>query len=312
MIEIQDKQKVLNILNSTLGSPDNGKPNEYIYYCPFCHHHKKKLNINTENQKWHCWVCDAKGKRIFSLLKRLDVDARDLNIIRGIYKNEGVSEGASEGVTDFKLFLPKEFISLNTEPTRHDIQLKHAIAYVEKRGITKSDISKYNIGFCSSGLYRGRIIIPSYKSNGELNYFIARTIWDNTKPYENPPVSKNIIAFENQINWNEPITLVEGAFDAIAVKRNVIPIFGKFIPKKLMEAILKHKVKEIIIMLDADAQKQAMKYVEYFQKQGIKVTNIVPSNKDASKMGFTKANELIKNTSETTFENLIYQKIKNL
>jgi len=45
------------------------------YYCPFCNHHKKKLVINldpknTNFQKYHCWVCNAKGGSIFSLLKR--------------------------------------------------------------------------------------------------------------------------------------------------------------------------------------------------------------------------------------------------
>ena len=45
--------------------------------------------------------------------------------------------------------------------------------------------------------------------------------------------------FENQINWDEPITLVEGVFDAMAVKRNAIPILGKFIPKTLNDSIYK-------------------------------------------------------------------------
>ena len=56
--------------------------------------------------------------------------------------------------------------------------------------------------------------------------------------------------FENQINWNEPITIVEGVFDALSVKRNSIPILGKFIPKKLMENIYDKGVKTINILLD--------------------------------------------------------------
>ena len=35
------------------------------------------------------------------------------------------------------------------------------------------------------------------------------------------------------INWEEPIILVEGVFDAMAVKRNVIPLFGKLVLDKL-------------------------------------------------------------------------------
>ena len=94
--------------------------------------------------------------------------------------------------------------------------------------------------------------------------------------YKNPPVSKNVIMFENQINWNEPITLVEGVFDAMAVKRNSIPILGKFIPTKLNEAIFKNRVKNINILLDEDAQQQALHYTMQFSNQGISTKNIKP------------------------------------
>ena len=36
--------------------------------------------------------------------------------------------------------------------------------------------------------------------------------------YKNPEASKNIIFFENLINWNAPIILCEGVFDAMAIR----------------------------------------------------------------------------------------------
>ena len=48
----------------------------------------------------------------------------------------------------------------------------------------------------------------------------SRSVFTEEKfKYKNPPVSKNVIMFENQVNWKEPITLVEGVFDAMAVKK---------------------------------------------------------------------------------------------
>jgi hypothetical protein len=44
-------------------------------------------------------------------------------------------------------------------------------------------------------------------------------------------VSRDIIGFELFINWNVPIILCEGVFDAIAIKRNAIPLLGKTIQK---------------------------------------------------------------------------------
>lgn len=312
MLSHHDKVKVSSILDELLGAHTPLKENEHVHYCPFCHHHKKKLNINIETQKYHCWVCDAKGNKIYYLLKRLNADKSHLSVVQKIYGDDDISYKSQEEI-QFDLRLPKEFKSLLVEPGGLNPLYKHATKYVRDRGITKQDIIKNNIGYCDTGMFAGRIIIPSYDKEGVLNYFIARTFFANEDyKYKNPIVSKNIVPLENQINWNEPITLVEGIFDAIAIKRNVIPLFGKFIPKKLHEAIMLNKVKEMKIMLDGDAQKQALYYVDYYSKQGIKVTNIIPTDKDASSMGFETVNSVIKNTKQTTFADIINQKLKNL
>ena len=87
------------------------------------------------------------------------------------------------------------------------------------------------------------VIIPSYDSEGKLNFFVGRSYYkDATIRHKNPKVSKNIIGFESTINWKMPIVIVEGAFDAIAVKRNAIPLFGKKIMAVLKEKILLEKV----------------------------------------------------------------------
>jgi len=54
--------KLKNLLNQILeGGTKTSKPGEMIYYCPFCHHHKKKFCVNLDPkdgkfQQWHCWV----------------------------------------------------------------------------------------------------------------------------------------------------------------------------------------------------------------------------------------------------------------
>jgi DNA primase len=190
---------------------------------------------------------------------------------------------------------------------------RKALKYAEERGITREDIRRYNIGYCDSGHYANRIIIPSYDRDNRLNYFIARSVFTEEKfKYKNPPVSKNVIMFENQINWKEPITLVEGVFDAMAVKRNAIPILGKFVPKKLNDAIFKNGVKSVNILLDEDAQQEALRYTMQYTNQGIQTKNIVPSDKDASDMGFSQINSKLKETEETGFGDIISQKLKGL
>ena len=85
MLSHHDKQQVITILDEVLGVGTSMKNDEQAHYCPFCHHHKKKLQINLKTQYWHCWVCDAKGRKIQRLLKRLHVDSRKLKKIYEIY-----------------------------------------------------------------------------------------------------------------------------------------------------------------------------------------------------------------------------------
>jgi len=312
MLSGKNKIVVISILDTTLGVGSSLKGNEQQHHCPFCHHHKKKLQVNLDTQQWHCWVCNSKGRSIASLLRKLNVDKRDLDRLHKIYGDEPAYSPTEEYV--IKLQLPKEFKQLHFKPSGlfNPIYTK-AIHYLKQRGIKDSEIVKYNIGYCEDGLYGGRIIIPSYDESGELNYFIARSFYEDEKmKYKNPPVNRDVIVFENQINWNEPITLVEGAFDAFSVKRNVIPLLGKFLLSKLKNKIFEKGVKEITIMLDSDAIEDSTKHSEWFIKNGIKVKNIIPNGKDAGELGYERVNELIKTTTETGWDDLVLSKLNNV
>jgi DNA primase len=312
MISNTDKLTIINILDEVLGPGSTLKGSEQAHYCPFCHHHKKKLQINLETQQWHCWVCDSKGKKIQNLLKKLQVDVVKLRKVYEIYGDDYIVSNSYEE-EEIELRLPSEFKSVLIAPKGINPLYKKILHYLKVRKITKNDIIRYNIGYCDKGLYAGRVIIPSYNSDNKLNYFIARSVFDDEPyKYKNPPVSKNVIMFENQINWNEPITLCEGAFDALSVKRNAIPILGKFIPKRLMDSIYQRGVKKINILLDLDAQDQALYYTMYFQKQGIDTKNVIPSDKDAGEMGFSKINHILKNIKPTEFGDIISQKLKTI
>ena len=310
MLSGRNKIVVISILDNALGVGSSLKANEQVHLCPFCHHPKPKLQVNLDTQKFHCWVCNAKGRSIRSLLTRLNTDSSDIQRITAIYGDDDTN--VSTEVFEVKLYLPKEFKQLYFKPKSINPSYNKAISYLKGRNIGMSDILKYNIGYCETGLYAGRIIIPSYDENGELNYFIARSFYEDGMKYKNPPVSRNVIAFENQINWSESLVLVEGAYDALSVKRNVIPLLGKFILSKLKDKIIEKGVKEITILMDNDAVADSTAHTEYFMKNGIRVRNIIPEKDDAGKMGFQKVNELIKNAKETRWDDNILSKLNSL
>jgi len=301
-----NKLRLVQLLESILSKGSfNTQSSEITFYCPFCTHHKKKLNINLISEKWHCWVCGIGGHKIFGLFKKLKVHAKYFNELSKITgkTNSNISNKDYDFVT-----LPQEFIQLSKSNKKLP-EVKNALYYLKKRGIDYIDILKYNIGICEKGKYSGMIIIPSYDKNGNLNFFTGRSYYDVAFKHLNPTVSKDIIGFELFINWNEPITIVEGAFDAIAVKRNAIPLFGKIIPDSLKMKILDEKVNRINIALDKDAFKNALEMAEYFMSYGLSVSFIELPEKDPSDLGFDKITNILNNSNILSNQKILEYKI---
>ena len=300
--------RIINLLNRVIGS--NGrllnKANEYMYWSPFVSHHKPKLQINIKTQKWHCWISNQGGHNLFQLFKKLKATKEQFDELSDIVgKPKRVNQSNLE---DKKIVrLPKEFKPLWSD--NGGIIRKHSLNYLKKRGIGFGDIIRYNIGYCGDGVYSNRIIIPSYNENGELNYFVGRDIYKGGMKYKNPPVSKDVIGFDLFVNWDEPIVLCEGVFDAIAIRRNAIPLFGKTIPKSLKMKIYEKKVKEIYILLDNDAIKDSIKITDDLMRNGINVYFVKLSEQDPSDMGFKKVINLIKNTKQTSFSDLMRMRL---
>ena len=280
------------------------KNGEHAFHCPFCNHHKKKLQINTETQKWHCWVCNKGGYKIGILLRKINSPK---NIISEVLKILGDYRGVSkdkEEITKYDVSLPQCYKPL-WKPSE-DPLYKNAIHYLKGRGIGPIDILRYSIGFCSSNGYANRIIIPSYDSDGKLNYFMARDMFPNSKfKYKNPPMSKDTVGFEMFINWKEPIVLVEGIFDAIAIRNNAIPLFGKFPSKTLVMRLAEKQVKKVYVALDEDAKQDAIKLSKFLMDYGIKTYLLDMKDKDPSELGFTKFWEIVQNTQQSTFSDII-------
>jgi hypothetical protein len=127
--------------------------------------------------------------------------------------------------------------------------------------------------------------------------------------YRNSPTSKDIIGFELLINWDEPIILCEGVFDAMAFKRNAIPLFGKTVMKTLQKKIIEFKVKTIYLALDNDAMVDAVKISENFIDNGIEVKMMKFEEKDPNEIGFENLLYLINRTQIMRFSDLMKIKL---
>ena len=277
-----------------------------MYWSPFVQHHKPKLQVNIETGKWHCWVSNQGGHNLFQLLKQVNAD-------RILFKELSDAVGSTYYTSDKKddkqiiLNLPKEAKPLWNGGD--SVQKLHALKFIMERGLTMEDVVRYNLHYCLNGVYQNRIIVPSYDSNGQLNYFVGRDFYKGGMKYKNPPIPKDIIGFDLYIDWSQPIVLCEGVFDAIAIKNNSIPLFGKTILPKLFEKILTKKVKHIIISLDEDAFQDSLKMIKKFFDNGISVNFVKLTNSDPSDLGYKKMIDKLETSTEVNFKELMRMKI---
>jgi DNA primase len=311
--------KLISLLNRALNqSGKMSTPEEYTCICPF--HQaihsitKKKFGINLEDGNYNCFACGVKGRTFKSLFRKLKVGKKlfdELHSIIGEEKRIYRKASLKDNINNTILELPHNFHPMYI-PSKIP-QYKHAFLYLIKRGITRDDMLRYNIGYCPDGEYANMVIIPSYDADGNLNFYQGRSyLKDTNYKHKSPSWSKDIIGFESFINWDLPVTLVEGAFDAISVRRNAIPLFGKFLSNTLKNEL--YECDEVNILLDNDALSDAEKLFKELKKEMIidRVKLIkLESGKDPSEVGFNETNKKIKITIDSTDVDVFEINLKN-
>jgi hypothetical protein len=77
------------------------------------------------------------------------------------------------------------------------------------------------------------------------------------------------------VDWDEPVVLVEGVFDAIVVGDNAIPILGSTLREdsRLFQALAVHDT-PVFVALDPDAEKKAQWMIKSFMKYDLEVKKI--------------------------------------
>ena len=216
--------------------------------------------------KYHCWKCgdtDNMRGNLGTLIKKYgSADLykqykEEIENIRksGLYFLDNPTDGENNALKETFIRLPKSYKKIDLLKLKY----KKLTDYLNKRKIDQEIIDKFNIGFTSYNdedwTMRSKIIIPSYDSFGDLNFFVGRDFTEKAKiKYKNCDADKMGIIFqESLIDWDADIYLVEGAIDCLYLP-NSISLLGKTLSKKskIFDSLLSKSNAKIVIALDGD------------------------------------------------------------
>ena len=292
---MEDSPLLLELLQDVLGDISSHYPNkgQIAFDCPVCSYDIKGLDngdgkgnfeVNYLQGVYKCWSCSETYGTHGSLNKLFLKWGSKRNKSTWSLIGGDFIKKTTRKYEDVKL--PKEYTSFE-KGNKLTIPYKEAYNYLRKRNITDKLISKYSIGYTTEGKYRGRIIVPSFDENEEINYFVSRSYVGHKNKYKNPEASRNIVPNEHLINWEEDVYLVEGVFDMFFID-NSIPVLGKNVSEKLWSKLYDNCKKNVIICLDGDAWADAQKL--YRKLEGGKLTGRVrlvrvPKDKDVGELG---------------------------
>ena len=110
---------LLTKLEKVLGKSIPTSRGNHSFKCPVCKHRKNKLEINLNTQQYHCWVCDIKGSKIDTLIKKANIH---YDLAKGIYALLPKSNNNTQVETSY-IKLPDEYKPL------YEISLKDILIY---------------------------------------------------------------------------------------------------------------------------------------------------------------------------------------
>ena len=156
-------------------------------------------------------------------------------------------------------------------------------------------------GFSNSSDFERYLILPSYDANGVLNYYTSRKIDANTHDafkYKNASIPKSKIIFnEINIDWNIPLTLVEGPLDLIKCNDNSTCLLGSSLTEDmLLFQKIAHNKTPVKLALDSDIYNKTLKIASLLHSYDISV-DIIDTR------GFEDVAEMTHNTFSDLYDN---------
>ena len=301
--------------------------------CPICkqraggNYSKRKLAIHTSKMLAKCWVCGYKGRNIVNILRRYHPGylSEYLTTFVGTQQLRCAEDIVLPEQEESDLKLPSGFVLLAAEMARSDMYLSYrgALNYLAGRFNTRiEDLNVGDMWYWKFGIslndqrYANRVIMPSFDINGELNYYTCRAIYKTRPKYINPGVHREDVIFnELNLNWKEPLTLVEGIFDLVKVNANATCLLGSDLTSdyRLFLMLAKNRT-AVTLALDPDTKDKTLRIADFLSEYDIpvKILDIPSSYKDVGEMTKEEFSSILPSAKIFNKDYLLRAKISNI
>jgi len=283
-------------------------------FCPFHDDKgssKKGFNVNLETGLWYCYS-GCGGGTAGQFVNRLGLDEfiPDTDYDR-VIELVDVLRSDIEQIDKGDMGYPDGFKFVTG--TDDSVIGKKAFEYLLERGLSVEQLITLRIGYCYTGRYRGRIIVPILDEEGHVEYFVARAFFmASGPPYLNPSnksgyKTKQDVLFNYHIAKSKSqIVLCEGVFDAIAVGPQGVCIFGKSLSPLQGKMLRASDAKTIVIALDEDAKQPAIELAYEMRGFGKQIKfAMLPSGHDPGDMDRMTLAKCIINAESVGLSNVI-------
>jgi hypothetical protein len=247
--------------------------------CPFCEivvgktDRKQCLGLNTFSARYHCWRCGTTG-----WVPNFDVEDIDRSLVDQSARDEEV-----EAVQP-----PEGFLYLGEEPAWSSLAADDAWRYLlapppDGRGLTEERIVETGIGVCLTGRYQGRVIVPVLGLDGDWLWWVGRSwVKKADRPYMYPSGGRDGVLYNHAsllVETDEPVAVVEGVFDAIALWPSAVAVLGK--PNEAQIDALATARRPVAVVLDGDAWSEGWALAMRLRFEGQRAGNVrLPPKKD--------------------------------
>jgi len=263
--------------------------------CPFCRDDAYHCGVNLSSLGFHCWVCSEHGG-IYKLLQKMEI-FQDLNINKVLddFKKDSFSTQNS-----IPQSVKKRLLCEWPEGTLNELPLPHR-NYLQFRNFDPDFLVKkyklkavYNIG---DPRFRFRIIAPVFLNGKMVSFVGASVIREKTVvKYLNCPTEESVISIRDCLYNYDTIkdiaVIVEGITDVWRMGDGFVATLGKGMNSERISLLLKKKPDKVIIMYDADANKEARKIANNLCGLFPLVEVFELDEGDPADLSFSKAQEI--------------------